>query len=470
MIYMAGLIRKQHIDAYLHYFQTAGDFLIINLAFLTAFVLPDIQEGAGLRTAWILCNAAYLPLAYRGAGVLKSRALHIDRLIASTMRSLIIHALIFISALYFVGIDSIPPSTFLIFYLICFMVFPLWRTVGRLIIKHMRSKGRNFRTVAIIGSNPTATRLFDTFCTDIGLGYRIIGFFDDAGSQDIISSGLYKGPICALEALMEKTPVDEIFFTLPADSGNEEGAFIRATRLADRYGASFYYVPQMSRLLPRGFELMEFGSVPVLSLRHNPLSSTLNRTVKRALDLSVASVALLLSPVILIPAGIAIKLSSPGPLFFRQKRTGYLGSEFECIKLRTMRVNDSADTLQASPDDPRTTAVGAFLRRTSLDEIPQFWNVLRGEMSVVGPRPHMLAHSAQYSELIDRYRARHIVKPGITGWAQVNGLRGETRQLWQMEKRVEYDVFYIENWTFLFDIKIMCRTFLNSLRPDRNAF
>lgn len=469
MNYMAGLIRKQHLDAYLHYFQTAGDFLIINLAFLTAFVFPHALDGGELRTAWILCNAAYLPLAYRGAGGLRSRALHIDRLIASTLRSLIVHALIFISALYFVGIDSLPPSVFLLFYLICFLVFPLWRTAGRLILKHLRSKGRNFRNVAIIGTNPTATRLFDTFCTDAGLGYRVVGFFDDTPSQELASAGLYRGSISDLEQMMRE-PVDEIFFTLSADSGNEESAFIRATRLADRHGVAFYYVPQMSRFLPRGFELMEFGSVPVLSLRHNPLSSSLNRSAKRALDIAVASVALLLSPVVLLPAAIAIKLTSPGPLFFRQKRTGYLGSEFECIKLRTMRVNDKADTLQASHDDPRTTAVGAFLRRTSLDEVPQFWNVLRGEMSVVGPRPHMLTHSAQYSELIDRYRARHIVKPGITGWAQVNGLRGETRQLWQMEKRVEYDVFYIENWTILFDIKIICRTILNSLHTDRNAF
>ncbi|MDE7470454.1 MAG: exopolysaccharide biosynthesis polyprenyl glycosylphosphotransferase [Paramuribaculum sp.] len=337
-------------------------------------------------------------------------------------------------------------------------------------MKHFRSKGRNFRNVAIIGSNPTAIRLYDTFCTDAALGYKVVGFFDDVKSQDLAASGLYKGSISDLEDLMDRQPVDEIFFTLSADSGDEESAFISATRLADRHGIAFYYVPQMSRFLPRGFKLMEFGSLPVLSLRHNPLSSTINRTAKRSLDIAVASLALLVSPIILIPAGIAIKLSSPGPMFFRQKRTGYLGSEFECIKLRSMRVNDKADTLQASPDDPRTTPVGAFLRRTSLDEIPQFWNVLRGEMSVVGPRPHMLAHSQQYSELIDRYRARHIVKPGITGWAQVNGLRGETRQLWQMEKRVEYDVFYIENWTLLFDIKIICRTFLNSFHPVRNAF
>ena len=167
---------------------------------------------------------------------------------------------------------------------------------------------------------------------------------------------------------------------------------------------------------------------------------------------------------------IAIKISSPGPVYFRQKRTGYHGKEFQCLKFRTMKVNATADSAQATKDDPRKTRLGEFLRRTSLDELPQFINVLRGEMSVVGPRPHMLKHTEDYSKLVDRYMLRHIVKPGITGWAQVNGYRGITDELWKMEKRVEYDVWYVENWSFLLDLKIVVRTVMNAVHGESNAF
>lgn len=182
--------------------------------------------------------------------------------------------------------------------------------------------------------------------------------------------------------------------------------------------------------------------------------------VKRAADVIMSAAALIISPLLLIPAAIAIKISSPGPVFFRQKRTGLMGKEFVCIKLRTMRPNDACDILQATDSDPRITRVGAWLRRTSIDEIPQFWNVLRGDMSVVGPRPHMLTHTRQYSPLIDNYMDRHLVRPGITGLAQVNGFRGPTAELKLMQQRVECDLRYIENWSPMLDLSIIGRTIL----------
>jgi putative colanic acid biosynthesis UDP-glucose lipid carrier transferase len=163
-------------------------------------------------------------------------------------------------------------------------------------------------------------------------------------------------------------------------------------------------------------------------------------------------------------------MTSPGPIFFKQKRTGYLGNEFNCYKFRTMHVNNTADSAQATKDDPRKTRFGDFLRRTSIDELPQFFNVLRGDMSVVGPRPHMLKHTDYYSDLIKSYMVRHVVRPGITGWAQVNGYRGITDELWKMEKRVEYDVWYIEHWNFFLDLKIIVRTVFNAFAGESNAF
>ena len=179
---------------------------------------------------------------------------------------------------------------------------------------------------------------------------------------------------------------------------------------------------------------------------------------------------LIVSPLIFIPIAIAVKCSSRGPVFFRQKRTGIHGKDFYCYKFRTMRVNADADKVQATEHDPRKTRIGDFLRRSSLDELPQFFNVLLGNMSVVGPRPHMVSHTEEYMKLIDKYMIRHAVKPGITGWAQVSGYRGGTKHLWQMEKRVQYDVWYITNWNFFLDVKIVFLTVLNGIRGDKNAY
>lgn len=197
----------------------------------------------------------------------------------------------------------------------------------------------------------------------------------------------------------------------------------------------------------------------------------LNRFVKRTFDI-VFSLAFLLTlfPVIFVVVALVIKITSPGPVFFVQERTGKKGKTFKCLKFRTMKVNKDADTVQAVKNDPRVTRFGAFLRKSNIDELPQFINVLIGDMSIVGPRPHMLKHTVEYSALIEKYMLRHLAKPGITGWAQVNGYRGETKELYQMEKRVEYDVWYIENWSFFLDLKIIYLTVANMIKGEKNAY
>ncbi len=232
----------------------------------------------------------------------------------------------------------------------------------------------------------------------------------------------------------------------------------------------FYYVPQISNYVGGRFETCNVGSLPVLSLNTYPLQKPINRAIKRIFDLLFSSVALVLSPLVIIPVAIAIKSSSPGPVFFKQQRTGYRGKSFVCWKFRTMHTNKDSDKVGAVKDDPRKTRVGEFLRHTSIDELPQFFNVFLGEMSVVGPRPHMLMHTVEYNKLINKYMVRHLIKPGITGWAQVNGLRGSTAQLWKMQRRVEYDVWYIKNWDFLLDIKIIFKTIVNIFRGEENAY
>ena len=163
-------------------------------------------------------------------------------------------------------------------------------------------------------------------------------------------------------------------------------------------------------------------------------------------------------------------MQSPGPIFFVQKRTGLNGEDFNCYKFRSMHVNKDADMQQATLDDPRKFPFGNFMRKTNLDEFPQFFNVLKGDMSIVGPRPHMLKHTEIYSGMIDKYMVRHFSKPGITGWAQVTGFRGETKELWQMEERIKRDIWYIENWTFWLDMRIIAKTFVSIIKPDKNAY
>ena len=233
----------------------------------------------------------------------------------------------------------------------------------------------------------------------------------------------------------------------------------------------FYIVPEFYRNLKKSLVMEVLESIPLMTVRREPLQAAYNRALKRTFDILFSTVILVtIFPILYIVVGIMIKLSSPGPILFKQKRTGLYGQDFRCYKFRTMKVNAQADSLQAVKDDPRKTKVGDFLRRTNLDEFPQFINVLRGEMSVVGPRPHMLKHTEQYSALIDKYMVRHLVKPGVTGWAQVTGFRGETKELWQMEGRVQRDIWYIEHWTFILDLYIMYKTVYNVIRGDKEAY
>jgi len=209
----------------------------------------------------------------------------------------------------------------------------------------------------------------------------------------------------------------------------------------------------------------------VSKLRNEPLDKRWNRALKRTFDIvfSLGVIVFVLSWLIPLLA-LAVKLSSPGPVFFKQTRLGEGMKKFSCYKFRSMRVNKEADSKQATKNDPRVTKVGAFLRKSNLDEMPQFLNVLLGQMSVVGPRPHPLKLNDQFRDIIDKYMVRHFVRPGITGWAQVNGFRGETRTPELMEKRVDLDVWYLENWSFKLDLKIIVKTVTNMLGKDERAY
>ncbi len=446
---------------------TAGDLVLVNLIFwFTLLAFPTIGSiPSALRELWLCVNVSFVPAAFiQFFNPHENRAITMERVMRTTLIAVGLHALVFLSLIAFLRITVVPPKAYIYFYGILVPALMLFTLSGNYALKAYRRRGGNFTRVVIIGTGPTAKRLEAAMKEDPGFGYKILGFFDDA--PDPAFNGTYLGSIDRLADFVSEKDVEQIFFTL---SGHSD-ALAKTIKTADDKVVEFYYVPQIPRTFSRAFQLNNIGHMPVLGTRKNPLNGAVNRGIKRAFDLAVSGTFLIFYPLIFIPVAIAIKMSSPGPVYFRQERTGLKGRSFQCLKFRTMRVNASSDSAQATQNDPRKTRLGDFLRRTSIDELPQFINVWKGDMSVVGPRPHMLKHTEEYTRLIDTYMVRHMVKPGITGWAQVNGYRGLTDELWKMERRVECDVWYIENWTLLLDIKIMIRTIINAIQGDKNAF
>ena len=441
------------------------DFFVLNASYLITCLLTDIQHQPFYgKQVWLMLNLSFLAVVYVLNSLHDKRVVYIDRMLMLLVKYILLHAVIFLMLFFFVD-NEISWKTIALFYGIFATLLAVWWIVSRKVLKWYRSKGFNYKKIVIIGGGTSGAgkRLMQELERDQGYGYHIIGFFNDEPVNDIAS---YRGNVKDLEEFIKNTAVDEIYCAIPE---NERQELQNIINLAERNAIDFYYVPQFSKYISRRFEIEMFGAVPVMSIHPHPLQNPFNKAIKRCFDLLVSSFVLLLSPIIFLPIAIGVKLSSPGPVFFKQERTGYRGKSFKCLKFRSMRINDKSDSLQATKDDPRKTKFGNFIRKTSLDELPQFINVFLGDMSIVGPRPHMVQQTKEYSELIDKYMLRHTIKPGITGWAQVNGYRGPTNELWMMEKRVEYDVWYAESWNLMLDIKIMYLTVLNAIRGEKNA-
>jgi len=296
------------------------------------------------------------------------------------------------------------------------------------------------------------------------LGYEFVGFISEKPETNRID---VLGDLDELAPLVTKHQIDLIFVTLTAYNDLNKSKELMAA--CNKMGVRLRFVPENQYWSKFRRNLESVGSLVIINPQEIPLDDLNARFMKRLFDILFSSMVILFIMSWLFPiVCLLIKLSSKGPVLFTQKRTGINNKTFTCIKFRSMCLNPEADTKQATAGDSRITAIGRFLRKSNIDELPQFFNVFIGQMSVVGPRPHMLKHTEQYSELIEYYRVRHYIKPGITGWAQVNGFRGVTDQLWKMEKRVEYDMIYLENWSLWWDIKIIIMTVLGR-RSHKNA-
>lgn len=343
----------------------------------------------------------------------------------------------------------------LLFMGICMLfIIILLRFVARWILKYIRKKGYNLHRISFVGSDKEIQRLQEKIINNPSYGYKISSNY---ASADEFASMLDHPDDLVLG--------DELYLCV---SRMNRELIERTANLCFHRMVKFYYVPIAEEKL--NLQSVLIDDMEVMGTYSSPLEEPANRLIKRIVDV-------LLSIVFLIPTGLLlpfivfmIKRQSPGPIFFRQERTGLDGRTFYCYKFRSMHVNNDADRLQATKDDPRKFPFGDFMRKTNIDELPQFWNTFIGDMSIVGPRPHMLAHTEQYNRLIEKYMVRHFVKPGITGWAQVTGFRGETRELWQMEGRVDRDIWYIQNWSIWLDLRIIWMTVKTIFKHDRNAY
>ncbi len=366
--------------------------------------------------------------------------------------------------------DAFPLQTLIVWALATPLLVATGRFAIRVAQRFLRTRGLNTRTYAIVGVNELGFQLARNIDASAELGLRLLGFYDDRPSDRTpnvpTDIGDKVGDLTELIEHARRRKVDMIYITFPMRAEDRIKSILE--KLGDTT-ASVYIVPDFFV-----FELMHsrwtsISGLPVVSVFENPFYG-IDGVVKRSLDVVLAGLALIALAVPMLVIAALVKLTSPGSVLFRQKRYGLDGREISVWKFRTMRVCENGVRVsQATKDDPRVTRLGAFLRRTSLDELPQFFNVLEGTMSLVGPRPHANTHNEEYRKLIDRYMLRHKVKPGITGLAQVSGWRGETDTLEKMEGRIACDHRYIREWSLWMDLKILAKTFFVVLR-GQNAY
>ena len=324
------------------------------------------------------------------------------------------------------------------------------RVILRRLLRRYRQKGYNQKHVLVVGGGKLAQRYVKEIWADRELGYRAEGYVADkpaAGMGALAWLGGFDG----LDALLERCRLDEVVAALEPEDFRRTREVIAACENA---GVRLSIIPLCAEYMPSNPQFDDLNGIPMLNIRHIPLDNWANAFCKRAMDIVGAVLLLLLTAPVMLACAIGVKLSSPGPVIFKQERVGRGKTPFYMYKFRSMRINDAQDTAWSTPRDSRKTRFGAFMRKCSLDELPQFWNVLKGDMSLVGPRPELPHFVEQFRDEVPLYMVKHQVRPGITGWAQVNGYRGDT----SIQGRIEHDVYYIEHWSLGFDLQILFMT------------
>lgn len=442
-----------------------GDLCIINFVIVLSFYLyseSDYLFSDDFIFITISYNSLWLILSFILNPYKFSRVSRFLKILRIHFSFIITHFLAVVSSLFLFNRFWHELSNLAFIFVFSMVLLFVWRVFYFYVNRIFINKKLNFRNVVIVGFGDLALEMRKFFRLHPEYGYRFLGYFDGNIKNREIR------PLGELEEFCESNSIHEIYCCLPYIP------HVKVRQVVD-YGLSnlirVKLITDYRGFFQRGISLQRYDGIPVLNVAAIPLDERVNNLIKRAFDVcfSLLIIIFFLSWAMPIIA-LLIKLDSDGPVLFKQKRTGKDNVEFWCLKFRTMYVNAEADVKQATKDDSRITRFGLFLRKTSLDEFPQFFNVLAGSMSIVGPRPHMLQHTEKYSRTIEKFMARHYIKPGITGLAQAKGFRGETKTEPAMRGRVKLDRFYIENWSFLLDLKIILATVISLLKGDQQAY
>lgn len=449
------------------------DVVLLNLATilsaLARFGNLDKLLSKDERTISLLAILIWVALLLQKDSNRSVRVEPIESILWRTIKKISIHAALVSIFVVYLKYTDISRLRLVYFYLIFFGLLMVSRYLSMKLLKYVRAKGYNFKTFIIVGANKSGEKIRKVLAKDLTFGYRFLGFFDETNNNQVVDSDLIVGKFEDIEKFAVDKKIDEIYVALHIDNIK---IINELTRICEQNMIRIKFIPDFQLYTKASkVEVAFYENTPVLMFRPEPLEFASNRLLKKAFDICFSSLVILLVFPWLFPViMLIIKLESPGPIFFKQERSGRDNRSFMCIKFRSMYVNGLAHNKQAEKGDSRITKFGAFIRKTSIDELPQFFNVFLGDMSVVGPRPHMVNLAKEYSDLINNYLVRQYAKPGITGWAQVNGFRGETKVLSDMENRVEYDIWYIENWSFLLDMKIIVKTIINIFKGEENAY
>ena len=441
------------------------------LAWVIKFYVPFLNDNVGrlpfrvYMSALLFIVPGYLILNYAfnmyTPKRMQGRRLELSNIIKANT----IGMFLFVGVLYLVKQIDFSRHVIFIFYVVNIFLETLSRNLIRLGLRQMRSKGYNQKHVLLVGYSRAAEEYIDRILANPQWGYKVRGILDDHIEAGTEYKGIkVLGRIANLMVILPQNHLDEIAITLGL---NEYYRLEQIVALCEKSGVHTKFIPDYNRIIPTKPYTEDILGLPVINIRYVPLSNTFNALIKRIMDLGGALAAIVLFSPVMLFSVIMIKLTSPGPLIYKQERVGLHNRNFMMYKFRSMDVQPPEEEKKAwtVKDDPRVTNFGKFMRKTSIDELPQLFNVLRGEMSLVGPRPERPFFVEKFREEIPRYMIKHQVRPGLTGWAQVNGYRGNT----SIRKRIEYDLYYIENWTIGLDIKILFLTVFKGF-VNKNAY
>lgn len=411
---------------------------------------PNMASLANLRNGTAMVAALYAVWTVIVLGMLRVYRVTRIKKLHTELRNIALGNLIAVvtaaALLYLFRLQEFSRGVLGIYYITVVVTMIGKRLVVRYTLRYYRSKGYNLKHNLVVGGGHLAKRYAEAVEKDKSLGVHLAAIIPPRG----------KDWVEWLEAQLHGEGIDEVILALEPE---ELGVTVQVIQLCEKSGTKVSVIPFYNDVIPTRANIDNIGSIKLIQLRTTPLDEPFNAGLKRAFDIIVSALALIvLSPLLLVIA-IAIKLSSPGPVLFRQERVGLNKKPFTMLKFRSMRVNDGQDTAWSTDADDRRTPFGALLRKLSLDELPQLWNVLRGDMSLVGPRPEIPFFVERFRETVPLYMVKNQVRPGITGWAQVNGYRGDT----SIPKRIEHDIWYIENWSFGLDIRILFKTLFGGM-------